>query len=1288
MILFGICLFLCWATVVLPRDLPPGRVIIDKTRIIETKEGKLQGLVVQIEHNPNLRPVDTFLGVPYAAAPTGNQRFMPPGSPPQWSGLKMADSYSHVCPQAMHRTRDLSKKPMSRARADYLARLSSFMQTQSEDCLYLNIYAPHEEQGPFLNQRSKVPVIVYIHGESFEWNSGNPYDGSILASFGDVIVVTINFRLGILGFLKPGAGDNTPSNFGLLDQLAALQWVRDNIAEFGGDSTSVTLMGHDTGAACINYLMVSPVAQGVTGLFHRAIVMSGTALADWALVTNPLQFTIQVAQALNCPQSSEEMGDCLRRKRLHEIMAVDVYAPDFKTPFGPVIDGTVVPNEPSKVMGTYNNLFSRYQMLYGLTEVESYHLLDAVSLAHGMLEEDQQYMLRNYLQARFELLPDVALAKTTQQYTTWLKSSAIDHRNNILEVLSDARVAAPIIQMANYHSQANNNSYFYVFKHISKFGAYPNAEFSVNGEELPYVFGVPLDSQSSHFQTTYSVSEKLLSEVIMTMWTNFAKYGNPKAKSKFKYLNQGPREWLQYNIGWPKYNNKTQAYYSLGIPPEIKSSYRRDKMNFWNFLLPSLLTNPDYQPIQPKITSWVTPKPPWVYVNTPPVRQYAGVLDRGRGKYIPDYQRIPKTTSSPYHVYTSLNKYDSNQGIFDTPNDPPPTEGEANIISTASSLTLTIIIFVGICFLLFNLCAFVGLYYQRDKLRVRDRLANVRYGCNLGNEEEGEETEDQYTKKEEENVLQTPRDLKNTEIKSILKSSEGMYEQIRAPSGKSSSGRKWTGIPRQASSSTVTIDPHTKVKEWIAQEVVQRCSPRFLRKSKKADRKVSSVDIYSDQMSNQTVNSSKVGSTISKMGLGINTMNRQNVQKISVAVDATPATRSASVLQQTPIELTKSLDEGKNSNGLGSIKASTSLVTILKRPSLQRTDAFTSDGSSDKLSSSDTGRKTSSINLKLSSDSIPTVIHLHSVSDPVVDHKLSTSRLDNIHLRKTKEEALYSQVKKSPNKNQKSFGNVDVNVTSRDDVRSDNSHCSHEETLDHIKRRNFPKVLPDFPDDGDEFQLNKAVKRRSLPLSSHLNTKVLCTDDYEDIIDDDSQYLHLSKIPPAPPPRVSTLGRKPSNTLPVLPLSTSQLSVTLKGSTSSNQKSQVPIPIKIPQVPILSSPIKPSLSPVTKLENPSQKRTEPKVIIKPTTTNPIMSKDNKTIPGSNIPRVTHHITPPSPKFGSNKNVSKIVPQNKLPDMGMGKRTKITPVKKTASTEAALDTINAGNTKTIKRNKRL
>ncbi|ENN77157.1 hypothetical protein YQE_06296, partial [Dendroctonus ponderosae] len=106
------------------------------------------------------------------------------------------------------------------------------------------------------------PVIVFLHGESFEWNSGNPYDGSVLAAYGQVIVVTLNFRLGILGFLKVEAAETTSqSNFGLVDQVAALIWIKDNIDAFGGDTSKITLVGHGTGAVFASLLTISPMAM-------------------------------------------------------------------------------------------------------------------------------------------------------------------------------------------------------------------------------------------------------------------------------------------------------------------------------------------------------------------------------------------------------------------------------------------------------------------------------------------------------------------------------------------------------------------------------------------------------------------------------------------------------------------------------------------------------------------------------------------------------------------------------------------------------------------------------------------------------------------------------------------------------------------------------------------------------------------------------------------------------------------------------------------------------------------
>lgn len=209
----------------------------------------------------------------------------------------------------------------------------------------------------------KYAIMVFIHGESYEWNSGNGYDGSILASYGNVIVVTINYRLGILGFFKPGLSDNTVTNFGLFDQIAALQWIKENIEAFGGDPQAVTLIGHGYGAACVNFLMVSPVAKG---LFHRAILMAGSALSDWALASNVQQTTLKVVEEMNCPlmadNDNEDLLKCLRNKTFNELMAVKVPESQFSTRFGPIIDGLVIPNAVHKVMGQSNEIFSRLEV--------------------------------------------------------------------------------------------------------------------------------------------------------------------------------------------------------------------------------------------------------------------------------------------------------------------------------------------------------------------------------------------------------------------------------------------------------------------------------------------------------------------------------------------------------------------------------------------------------------------------------------------------------------------------------------------------------------------------------------------------------------------------------------------------------------------------------------------------------------------------------------------------------------------------------------------------------------
>ena len=280
-------------------------------------------------HGATAGPVTSFKGVPFAAPPTGDLRWKPPQAPAKWTGVREATSYSPSCMQ------------MRRAAA-------VGTNGDSEDCLYLNIWAPADAK-----PGQKLPVMVWIHGGAFTGGSGTAaiYDGTHFAERG-VILVTVNYRLGRLGFFAhPALTAENPSgplgNYGLMDNIAALKWVKANIAAFGGDPGNVTAFGESAGGILVNFLMAAPEAKG---LFAKAISESGFGRNGGVPIRGDAARTgekigVAYATAQGVMGSGADAAKALRALSAAELSKPVSGLADPGSP-SPMVDGVVVPEAP------------------------------------------------------------------------------------------------------------------------------------------------------------------------------------------------------------------------------------------------------------------------------------------------------------------------------------------------------------------------------------------------------------------------------------------------------------------------------------------------------------------------------------------------------------------------------------------------------------------------------------------------------------------------------------------------------------------------------------------------------------------------------------------------------------------------------------------------------------------------------------------------------------------------------------------------------------------------------
>jgi para-nitrobenzyl esterase len=465
--------------------------------IVEIQSGKIEGI-----HHQGLY---LFNGVPYAAPPVGSLRWMPPQPAAAWNGIRPAKEYGPIAPQTV-----MPAAAMNTLREE---------QPQSEDCLSLNIRTPGLDN-------AKRPVMVWIHGGAFNMGSGSEpnAEASKLSARGDVVIVSINYRLGLLGFLNLNevTGGKIPStgNEGLLDQVAALRWVRDTIAVFGGDPNNVTVFGESAGAMSIGCLLAMPAAKG---LFQKAILESGVGstvsyldagvmLAEKflkelgipagdtdALQSVPVERLLQVNQALKKQ---------LARKN-EEDLRITVTAP--------VIDGTVIPDSPLEMIR--NGSAAGVHVLAG-TNYEEWKLLCMTDFALPKLDEAGLVKRLDYY------LPAGYSAGLVGAYRK--ARSARGEDTSVPELLkaiqTDRMFRMPCLKTVEAQSHHNPETWNYLFTWKSP--ALEGMLGACHALDIGFVFG----NLEPAFNGTGPEAERL-SLQMQDAWLSFARTGNPACES-------------------------------------------------------------------------------------------------------------------------------------------------------------------------------------------------------------------------------------------------------------------------------------------------------------------------------------------------------------------------------------------------------------------------------------------------------------------------------------------------------------------------------------------------------------------------------------------------------------------------------------------------------------------------------------------------------------------------------------------------------------------------------------
>ncbi|XP_067661138.1 neuroligin-2-like [Haliotis asinina] len=529
--MFGCVVLACLATFCVGTDV-----------ILKTKQGQLRGTRTEYFSDEF---VDVYNGIPYALPPVGARRFRPPSPAVAWSGVRDARSPRHICPQ-------VHSKPHS---------------TQDEDCLFLNVYTWKSKAFT----TPPLPVMVFIHGGAFNEGGGSLFRCNALALH-SVVVVTINYRLGALGFLATD-DDASPGNYGMLDQVMALKWVRDNIADFGGDPKQVTVFGESAGAVSTSLHLISPHSKG---LLDAAITESGVSLSEWGFRTSqdrpsPLDQARALGQRVGCSETNTTLlVECLRKVDAKRLTVNDLTKAENRLVWSPVVETVYgfLPDTPQMLIGKGNA--ASVPVMRGVNKDE---LAAKIAWFHGIsagmsLKSAAAFIQQN-IQRAFASNQQAVQEAIEKVYLSDVQPSEHDViRSRIIQMLSDRAFYVPtVVETEKQARRGGSPVYLYEFDYRSPRDSKPVWEGVPHAAELPYVFGAPLLGGSA-----WTEYDKAITSRVMGYWTNFAKHGDPSYG----------------HVTWKPFTMKEKGYLSIGNSSVMKYDPRSAEVKLWTEVIPKL----------------------------------------------------------------------------------------------------------------------------------------------------------------------------------------------------------------------------------------------------------------------------------------------------------------------------------------------------------------------------------------------------------------------------------------------------------------------------------------------------------------------------------------------------------------------------------------------------------------------------------------------------------------------------------------------------------------------------